>query len=356
MLPLVINPSIFRMKFTVQQIADLLDAEIQGDPSAEVDKLSKIEEGTAGSLTFLANPKYESHLYTTEATAAIVSHSFQPTESQHPILIRVADPYLAFSMLLKQVDAMTQPAVMGVSQDAYIDPSATVGQDVYIGPFAYIGPGAVVGDHCKIFPFAYVGHQVKVGKHTTLHARATVYHRCEIGNHCIIHAGAIIGSDGFGFAPQADGSFVKIPQTGNVVIEDEVEVGANATLDRATMGSTLIRAGAKIDNLVQIAHNVEIGPHCAVAAQAGIAGSTKLGAYSQLGGQVGIVGHLTIAPHTKIDAQSGVNRSIKQEGQAFRGSPIQPFRQQLKSEVLFRKLEEMQRRIHVLEQALQQKG
>lgn len=343
------------MKFNIQQIADLLNAEIQGDANAEIDDLSKIEEGKPGSLSFLSNPKYEHFLYTTAATAVIVSKDFRPTSADHPTLLRVQDPYSAFTQLLQQVDKLVQPQVSGISSLAFIDPTATIGEEVYIGPFVFIGPKAVVEKGTKLFPFVFIGEGVHIKAFTTIHPHATIYHYCTVGERCVVHAGAVIGSDGFGFAPQADGSFLKIPQTGNVLLEDEVEIGANATIDRATLGHTLIKRGAKIDNLVQIAHNVEVGKHSAIAAQTGIAGSTKIGEYCQFGGQVGVVGHLNIAPQTKIDAQSGVNKNIKEPGQAFRGSPIQPFRQQLKSEVIFRKLEEMQKRISQLEKALQQK-
>ncbi|MEL6134729.1 MAG: UDP-3-O-(3-hydroxymyristoyl)glucosamine N-acyltransferase, partial [Bacteroidota bacterium] len=260
-----------------------------------------------------------------------------------------------FTKLLEMADQAREANLIGVDPRAHVAPTAEIGENVYIGPFAFIGEGVQIGDDAKIHPFSFVGDRCKIGARTTIHAHVTVYHYCEIGQRCIIHAGAVIGSDGFGFAPQADGSLKKIPQTGNVVLADDVEVGANATLDRATMGSTQVQQGVKIDNLVQIAHNVTLGSHSAIAAQTGIAGSTRMGSNCMIGGQVGIVGHLEIADKTQIDAQSGVNRSIKEEGQAFRGSPIQPFRQQLKSEVLFRKLEEMNKRIAILERALAQK-
>ncbi|MEM9986086.1 MAG: UDP-3-O-(3-hydroxymyristoyl)glucosamine N-acyltransferase, partial [Bacteroidota bacterium] len=237
-----------------------------------------------------------------------------------------------------------------------VAPTAKIGAEVYVGAYSYISEGAELGEGVKIYPQVFVGANVKIGAGSVLYPQAVIYRNCEIGRECIIHSGARIGSDGFGFAPQADGTYRKIPQTGNVILEDGVEVGANACLDRATLGSTLIRKGAKIDNLVQIAHNVEVGPATVIAAQSGIAGSSKLGEGCQLGGQVGIVGHVQIANLTKIDAQSGVNRSITQPGQAFRGSPIQPFRQQLKSEVMFRKLAEMAQKIEQLERALAQRG
>lgn len=342
------------MKFTLQQIAAWLDADLEGDPNQEVHTVSRIEEGKPGSISFLANPKYTEYLYTTQASAVLVAKDFQPTQAVNTALLRVNDPYSAFTAMLEKAQAEQSQTQSGISDLAFIDPSATIGKEVFIGPFAHIGPNSVIGDYSQIQAQVYIGSGVRLGDHCLLYPQARVLDRCEVGNHCIIHAGTTIGSDGFGFAPQADGSFKKIPQTGNVVLEDNVEIGSNSSIDRATMGSTIIRKGAKLDNLVQIAHNVEVGPNTVIAAQAGIAGSTKLGSYVMIGGQVGIVGHLDIADQTKIDAQSGVNRSIKKPGQSFRGSPIQNFRQQLKSEVLFRRLEEMHRKILALEEALEQ--
>ncbi|MEO0897105.1 MAG: UDP-3-O-(3-hydroxymyristoyl)glucosamine N-acyltransferase [Bacteroidota bacterium] len=340
------------MKWPIRQVAELINANIEGDETLELHTISKIEEGHEGSLSFLANMKYESFIYQTAASAVIVSNDFVPKHHISATLLRVDDPYAAFTMLMQAVSQLQNQnnTKSGIDAQAFVHPSAKVGEDVFVGPFAYIGAEAVVEKGAKIFPFVYIGEKVQVGKNSVIHPQVSIYHECIVGNDCIIHAGAVIGSDGFGFAPKEDGTFQKIPQLGNVVLEDEVEVGANATLDRATLGSTLVKKGAKIDNLVQLAHNVEIGENTVIAAQAGIAGSTKLGKYVMIGGQVGIVGHLNIADQTKIDAQSGVNRSIKKQGQAFRGSPIQPFRQQLKSEVLFRKLEELNKRIAQLEQ------
>ncbi|MEM6344902.1 MAG: UDP-3-O-(3-hydroxymyristoyl)glucosamine N-acyltransferase [Bacteroidota bacterium] len=344
------------MKYTLQQIAAWLDAEIEGDSSQVIHTVARIEEGVVGSISFLANPKYTEYIYTTQASAVIVAKDFTPNQKISPALLRVKDPYLAFTSLLEKAQAEQQQNLQGISDLAFIDPSAKIGADVYIGPFAYVGADSIIGDRCQIHAQVYIGSSVRLGENTLLYPQARVLDRCEVGKHCIIHAGSTIGSDGFGFAPQADGSFKKIPQTGNVQLEDHVEIGSNSTIDRATVGSTIIRKGAKLDNLVQIAHNVEVGPSTVIAAQAGIAGSTKLGSYVMIGGQVGIVGHLNIADQTKIDAQSGVNRNIKEPGQAFRGSPIQGFRQQLKSEVLFRRLEEMHKKILALEEALAQRS
>lgn len=337
------------MKWTLSQVADIIGAEIEGEKDLLVHAISKIEEGFEGSISFLANPKYTPYIYSTEASAVIVSKAFEPTQSIKATLLRVEDPYSAFTLLLKTYNELSRNEISGIDSQAFVSASAKIGQGVYIGPFAYVGEGAEIGDEVKIHPFTYIGEGVKIGKGSKIFPQVTIYRACEIGSNCILHAGSVIGSDGFGFAPQEDGSFEKIPQTGNVKLEDFVEIGANATIDRATLGSTVIKSGVKLDNLVQIAHNVEVGENSVVAAQAGIAGSTKLGKYCMIGGQVGIVGHLNIADQTKIDAQSGVNRSIRETGKAFRGSPIQPFRQQLKSEVLFRKLEELQKRIQQLE-------
>ncbi|MEM7655058.1 MAG: UDP-3-O-(3-hydroxymyristoyl)glucosamine N-acyltransferase [Bacteroidota bacterium] len=342
------------MKFRIHQIAALIQADVEGDAEREIHGLGKIEDARDGELTFLGNPKYAGFVASTQASAIIVRTDFVPPTDLRATLLRVEDPYEAFRQLLEvAAEAIAKPTP-GIHPQACIDPSAKIGAEVYIGPFVYVGPHAEIGDGAQLHPHTFVGPMAKVGAQSILHARVTVYHHCHIGNQCVIHAGAVIGSDGFGFAPQADGSFKKIPQTGNVVIEDQVEIGANSCIDRATLGSTLIQKGAKLDNLIQIAHNVSIGPSTAIAAQAGIAGSTTIGAGCLIGGQAGIVGHVQIASLTKIDAQSGVNRSIKDSGQAFRGSPIQPHRQQLKSEALFRRLEQMSRKIHHLEQQIKQ--
>ena len=340
------------MKLSVEKIAQLIGAEIEGDPSAEIDQIAKIEEGNPGSICFLANPKYIPFLYTTRATAVIISRTFQATEPVSAILLRVDDPYSAFTQLLRLAQQAQQPDG-GIEQPSFIHETAQVGKQPYIGAFSYIGKGAVIGDHVKIYPNTYIGAGSVVGDGSILYPGVTVYHGCNIGKNCILHAGVCIGSDGFGFAPQADGTFEKIPQTGGVVLGDDVEIGANATIDRATLGNTEIDAGVKLDNLVQIAHNVKIGSHTVIAAQAGISGSTHIGAGCMVGGQAGLVGHLRIADGTKIDAQSGVIKSVSQSGLAFRGSPAQPYRQQLKSEILFRRLEEMNKRLQELENQAQ---
>ncbi len=341
------------MKFNLGQIAAILQADIEGDATIEISDLSKIEEGRAGSITFLANPKYTSYIYSTKASAVIVKRDFVPQQEIQTTLLKVDDPYSAFSILLKKVSEILRPKKSGIEQPSYIADTAQIGQNVYIGAFAYIGAQARIADGAQIYPHAYIGDRVEVGAQTVLYSGVKIYEGCKVGASCMLHAGAVVGSDGFGFVPQEDGSFVKVPHTGNVIVEDEVEIGANTSIDRATIGSTYIRKGVKLDNLVQIAHNVEIGLHTAIAAQAGIAGSTHIGSHCQIGGQAGLVGHISLAERTKIDAQSGVARSIKEAGKAFRGSPAQPYSQQLRSEIVFRRLDDLQKRIIQLEKALE---
>ena len=342
------------MKFTISQIATLIQADIQGDPLAEIFQLAPIEEGLPGSICFLANPKYIAHLYTTQATAVIVSRDLVLQEDVSATLLRVDHPYESFTQLLELASEVILRSRTGIEEPAFIADSAEIGEDVYIGAFAYIGENVKIGNGAKIFPNAVIGEGVTIGDNTLIYPNVTVYYATQIGANCILHAGACIGSDGFGFVPKEDGTYRKIPQLGQVVIEDDVEVGANTTIDRATMGTTYIRKGVKLDNLAQLAHNVDIGAHTVIAAQAGIAGSTKIGNHCMIGGQVGIVGHITLADQTKIDAQSGVNRSIDTPGLAFRGSPIQAHRDQLRSEVMFRKLTDMHSRLHDLELRIQE--
>lgn len=322
------------MKVTIQQIADLLNGEIVGDPTIEVSDLSKIEEGKSGSLSFLANPKYIHYLYETKASAVIVNKSFVPENTVKAALIKVEDAYVAFTKLLEFYNQIKNNKV-GIEQPHFMGENTHYGKDIYIGAFAYIGQNCQIGDQVKIYPNTYIGDHVKIGDNTTIFAGSKIYSDSEIGSNCIIHAGTIIGSDGFGFAPQEDGSYTKVPQTGNVIIEDDVEIGANTTIDRATLGSTIIRKGAKLDNHIQIAHNVEVGAHTVIASQTGIAGSTKIGKYCQIGGQVGIVGHITIGNHVRIQAQSGVNKSLK-DNDVVQGSPAIAYGDFSKSFVHFR--------------------
>ncbi|HHG85807.1 MAG TPA: UDP-3-O-(3-hydroxymyristoyl)glucosamine N-acyltransferase, partial [Bacteroidetes bacterium] len=284
------------MKLKVGEIAALIGATVEGDPELEITGLAKIEEGTPGTLTFFANPKYELFVYSTSASAIIVPLDFHPKKKISSTFIRAADPYSAFSILLGKAMKMMQNK-RGIEQPSYISPSAHISEDVYIGAFAYIGDNARIGKGTKIYPHAYVGDNASVGSGSTIYSNVSIYHACLVGADCIIHSGAVIGSDGFGFAPQADGSYQKVPQTGIVRIEDGVEIGAGCTIDRATLGETIIRKGAKLDNQVQVAHNVEVGENSVIAAQTGISGSTKLGKNCMIGGQVGIAGHLKMADH-----------------------------------------------------------
>lgn len=340
------------MKFTAQQIATVVQGEIEGNPERVVWNLAKIEEAGEGDLCFLANPKYEEHVYSTGASVVLVNKNLQLRNEVKTTLIRVPDAYAAFALLLQTYQDITAgPAREGIEQPSFVSPNARIGERVYIGAFAYIADGAELADGVKVYPGTYVGERVQIGRDTLLHAGVRVYAGCRIGERCIVHAGAVIGSDGFGFAPE-NGRFRKIPQIGHVVLEDDVEVGANTTIDRATMGATVIHAGSKLDNLVQIAHNVEVGSHTVIAAQAGISGSTRIGQYCQIGGQAGVVGHIRMADFTRINAQSGVSKEITQPNTALTGSPAYDYRSTLKSQAIFRRLPDMQQRIDELERRL----
>lgn len=324
------------MKFTAAQIAGILEGEVFGNPEAEVFKLAKIEEGSEGSLTFLANPKYENYIYTTKATITIVNNSFQPEQDIATTLIKVEDAYKSFSKLLEyynQVKLMKS----GIEQPSVISEGVQYGEGLYLGSFCYIGKNVTIGKNVKIYPNSFVGDNVVIGDNTILFAGARVYSETIIGNNCTIHSGTIVGSDGFGFAPQEDGTYSKVPQIGNVIIEDNVEIGACTTIDRATLGSTVIRKGVKLDNQIQIAHNVEIGENTVIASQTGIAGSTKIGKNCMIGGQVGIVGHITIGNNVKIQAQSGIGKSLK-DGEVVQGSPAFNYGDFAKSFVHFKNL------------------
>src|SRR6478736_6774968 len=293
------------MKFTAEQIAGILEGEIVGNPNVEVSRLSKIEEGTEGSLTFLSNPKYTNFIYTTKASITIVNDVFVPESPINTTLIKVNDAYKAFSKLVEFYNQVKLNK-SGIETPSFISESATYGENLYLGSFSYIGDNVVLGDNVKIYPGSFIGDNVNIGHNVTIFAGAKIYSETVIGNNCTIHSGAVIGADGFGYAPNEDGTYNKIPQIGNVIIEDNVDIGANSTIDRATLGFTIIKSGVKIDNQVQIAHNVEIGENTVIAAQTGIAGSTKIGKDCMIGGQVGIVGHLNIADKVKIAAQSGI--------------------------------------------------
>ena len=325
------------MKFTAAQIAGILEGEVVGNPNAEVFKLSKIEEGTDGSLTFLANPKYAHYIYSTEATITIVNQSFVPESQISTTLIKVEDAYLSFSKLLEFYDQAKKASKIGIEHPSVISSNVNYGENLFLGSFSYIGSNVTIGNNVKIYPNSYVGDNVTIGDNVTLFAGAKVYADCIIGNHCVIHSGVIIGADGFGFAPNKEGSYNKIPQIGNVILEDYVDIGAGTTIDRATMGSTIIRKGVKLDNQIQIAHNVEIGENTVIAAQTGVAGSTKIGKHCVIGGQVGIAGHLVIGDNVRIQAQAGIGKSIKDD-EIVQGSPAFAYSDYNKSYVHFRNL------------------
>jgi UDP-3-O-[3-hydroxymyristoyl] glucosamine N-acyltransferase len=339
------------MEFTARQISDLLNGQIEGDENVKVNTLSKIEEGKAGSLSFLANPKYTSYIYTTLATLVIVNKDFIPEQKIQPTLIRVENAYESFVQLLEIYNRI-QLDKKGIDQLSFISPSAILGSDCYVGAFAYIGNNASIGKNVKIYPQVFIGDNVVIGDNTTLFAGVKVYSDCKIGNNCTLHTGTVIGADGFGFTPNAENQYKKVAQIGNVIIEDHVEVGANTSIDRATLGSTIIRKGVKLDNLIQIAHNVEIGENTVIAAQTGVAGSTKIGRDCMIGGQVGIVGHITIADKVKIAAQSGVGSSITNEGEIVQGSPAFNIGEYKRTYVIFRKLPQLEKRIKELEQMI----
>lgn len=324
------------MKFTAEQIAGILEGEVVGNPNAEVSKLSKIEEGEVGSLTFLANPKYNNYIYTTKATIAIVNKSFEPENEVATTLIKVEDAYKSFSKLLEFYNQIKLNKT-GVEVPVVLSETATHGTNFYLGAFSYVGENVSIGDNVKIFPNTFIGDNVTIGNNTIIFAGAKVYSECVIGAGCTIHSGAIIGADGFGFAPNEEGAYSKVPQIGNVILEDNVDIGANTTIDRATLGSTIIRKGVKLDNHIQIAHNVEIGENTVIAAQSGVAGSSKIGKNCMIGGQVGIAGHLTIGNGVKIQAQSGIGRNIK-DNEVIQGSPALGYGDYNKSYVHFKNL------------------
>jgi UDP-3-O-[3-hydroxymyristoyl] glucosamine N-acyltransferase len=342
------------MQFSAAQIAMLINGKTEGDPSASVGSFGKIEEAVSGQLAFLANPKYEEFLYTTGASVIIVNESQELKQAISGTLIRVPDAYTAFATLLTKYQEIEAQQLTGIQEPSYRAKTARLGEGVFVGAFAYVGENVVIGNNVKIHPQVYLGNNVRIGDHTVLHPGVKIYHNCVIGAHVTIHAGSVIGGDGFGFAPQADGTFKKVPQIGNVVIEDYVEIGVNAAIDRATMGSTIIRTGAKLDNLIQIAHNVDVGHHTVIAAQAGVSGSTKIGSGVMIGGQAGLVGHLQIADGARINAQSGVTKSIKSQGGAVTGSPAYEYTSALRSQAISRNLPEIERRLKELEEQIRQ--
>lgn len=335
------------MEFTASQIAGILEGEVEGNPEIAVHKLAKIEEGEAGSLTFLANPKYTPYIYSTEASITIVNKDFVPEQEISTTLIKVDDAYKSFSRLLEYYNKVKLNKT-GIEQPVFISDSASYGEELYLGAFAYVGQQVKMGDRVKVYPNVYIGDNVKIGNDVVIFAGAKIYSETEIGNGCVIHSGAIIGADGFGFSPNENGEYSKVPQTGNVILEDNVDVGAGTTIDRATLGSTILRRGVKLDNQIQIAHNVEIGEHTVIAAQTGIAGSTKIGKHCMIGGQVGIVGHITIGDFVKIQAQSGISRNIKDK-EVLQGSPALNYGDYNKSYVHFKNLPDIVRKLNELD-------
>ena len=341
------------MEFTAKMIADFLKGRVEGNPDVKVSNISKIEEGTPGTITFLANPKYEKYIYDTEASIVIVNDSFAPERPVKTTLVRVPDAYQALASLL-ELQSKMKPQKSGVDSLAFVHPSAKIGENVYIGPFAVISENVKIGNNTKIYPQVFIGDNSTVKDNTTIYPGVRIYNDCHIGSDCIIHAGVVIGSDGFGFAPQEGNDYKKIPQVGNVIIEDHVEIGANTAIDRATMGSTIIRRGVKLDNLIQIAHNVEVGENTVMAGQSGIAGSTKVGRNCMIGGQVGLVGHITVADKVKIAAQSGITLPNKTEGDIVQGSPSFGFAKYQRCYVLFRKLPDIYDQINELERQVKE--
>ena len=342
------------MQFSAAQIALLINGTVEGDVSATVSSFGKIEEAKKGELAFLANPKYEEFLYTTEASVIIINESLELRQPVPAALIRVPDAYSAFATLLQKYQELMRQQLKGIQQPSHIAESVKIGENVFVAAFAYLSDNVVIGNNVKIYPGVFIGNNVKIGDNTVLNAGVKIYHDCIVGSNVTIHAGTVIGGDGFGFAPQQDGSYKKVPQIGNVVIEDFVEIGANATIDRATIGSTVIRTGAKLDNLIQVAHNVEVGSNTVIAAQAGVSGSTKIGSNVMIGGQAGIVGHIQIADGSKINAQSGVSKSIKSPNSSVTGTPAYDYTSALRSQALSRKLPELEKKIAELEKLVQQ--
>lgn len=341
------------MRFTAAQIALMINATVEGDANASVEGFGKIEEAKEGQLAFLANLKYEEFLYTTEASIVLVNESLVLKEPVSTTLLRVPDAYSAFATLLIKYEEIASQQLTGIQEPAYIAKSAKLGSHVFVAAFAYVGENVVIGNNVKLYSGVVIGNNTTIGDNTVLHPGVKVYHDCIIGANVTIHSGSVIGSDGFGFAPLTDGSYKKIPQIGNVVIEDYVEIGANVTIDRATMGSTIIRKGVKLDNLIQIAHNVEVGEHTVMAAQVGVSGSSKIGSNVMIGGQAGIAGHISVADGTKINGKSGVARTIITQNTSVTGNPAESFITMKKAEAIYRNLPELEKRVRELEKRLE---
>ena len=338
------------MKFTAAQIAGILNGTVDGDEGVQVSKLAKIEEGSKGSLTFLANPKYTHYIYSTQASSTIVNNDFVASNELSTTLIRVENAYKAFSQLLEYYNQVKMNKT-GIENPVFISESAKYGENLYLGAFSYIGENVKIGDNVKIYPNVYIGDNVTVGNNTTLFTGAKIYSETIIGEACVINSGVVIGADGFGFTPNEKGEYHKVPQTGNVIIEDNVDIGPGTTIDRATLGSTLIKKGVKLDNQIQIAHNVTIGENTVIAAQTGVAGSTKIGNNCIIGGQVGIAGHIVIGDNVKIQAQSGIGRNVK-DNETLQGSPAFGYGDYNKSYVYFKNLPKIMERFNIVEKKL----
>ncbi len=339
------------MQFSLTQVTHILGGSLEGDGEVKINALSNIEEGKPGTISFLSNPKYEPHIYTTNASAVIVKKDFTPKQTITPALIRVDNPYLSFTALLEEYHKLFSFSKKGVESPSYQSENATIGKDVYLGAFSYIGNNAKIGNNVKIYPQVYIGDDVEIGDNTIVYAGVKINHQVKIGKHCVFQSGAVIGSDGFGFAPQPDGTYKTIPQVGNVIIHDRVDIGANTVVDRATFESTIIKSGVKLDNLVQIAHNVEIDENTVIAAQAGVSGSSKIGKNVVIAGQAGIVGHLKVADKTIVAAQSGIPKNTK-EGAAYLGSPALEISDARRSIVAYKRLPELMKRVQELEQKI----
>jgi len=341
------------MQFTAAQIALMINGKVEGNPAAAVAAFGKIEEAKAGELAFLSNPKYEDWLYNTAASIVIVNEAQELKQAVNATLIRVPDAYSAFAVLLSKYQEIISQQLVGIQEPSYISKTAKLGEGIFVAAFCHIGENVTIGKNVKLYPGVVIGDGTVLGDGVVLHAGVKIYHQCILGNRVVIHAGSVIGGDGFGFAPLADGSYSKIPQIGNVIIEDDVEIGSNTTVDRATMGSTIIHKGSKLDNLIQVAHNVEIGSNTVIAAQAGISGSAKVGNGVMIGGQVGTAGHIIIADGSKIAGQTGVTKSIKIPNKSHNGTPATEFTHSLRIQALTRSLPDMEKRIQELEKTIQ---
>jgi len=340
------------MQFKIKDIAILIGGTVEGNSDVEVNSVGKIESAQRGDIAFLANPKYEQHIYTTNASAVIVANDFFPKKAVNASLIKVEDPYSSFTALLTEYSKMKLMSKVGIEQLSSFDDSSTIGSNPYLGAFSYVDQNCEIGDNVKIFPHVYIGENVTIGDNTIIYSGVKIYSDTKIGANCVVQANVVIGSDGFGFAPQENGEYKSVPQIGNVIIEDNVSIGANSVIDCATMGSTIIKKGAKLDNLVQIAHNVEVGEHTVIAAQAGFSGSSKIGNHCIVGGQVGIAGHVNIPNKTSIGAQSGIMTPPKNEGESYFGSPAIGLMDWLRAYTIFKKLPSIDKEIKDLKEKI----